>query len=189
MSSANGRAVERLGIAGSGRIACGLATVAADHGQVVLWARSDGSAERAQNGFEKRGEPCAANVEVTCDLDRLREATVVVESIVEDPAAKAELYRRLDPVLPPDALLATTTSALSVEELAAASGRPDRFRRRPARRRESEPMPCAPRSARRRSRSPTSRASSSTGCCSPTSSTPCACTSAPASRRRRSTPA
>jgi 3-hydroxybutyryl-CoA dehydrogenase len=127
MASANGRAAERLGIAGSGRIACGLATVAADHGQVVLWARSDGSAQRAQNGFEKRGEPCTANVEVTRDLDRLSEATVVVESIVEDAAAKVELYRRLDPVLPRDALLATTTSALSVEELAAASGRPDRF--------------------------------------------------------------
>src|SRR4051812_7185633 len=127
MGRANGRAAERLGIAGSGRIACGLATVAADRGQVVLWARSDGSAQRAQNGFEKRGEPCAANVEVTRELDRLREATVVVESIVENTAAKAELYRRLDPVLPRDALLVTTTSALSVEELAAASGRPDRF--------------------------------------------------------------
>ena len=40
--------MERIGIAGSGRIACGLAAVAADHGQVVLWARSDGSATRAQ---------------------------------------------------------------------------------------------------------------------------------------------
>src|SRR3954451_5630593 len=127
MGRANGRAAERIGIAGSGRIACGLATVAADHGQVVLWARSDGSAERAQNGFEKRGEPCSANVEVTCDLDRLSESTVIVESIVEDTGAQAELYRRLDPLLPEDALLATTTSALSVEELAAASGRPDRF--------------------------------------------------------------
>jgi 3-hydroxybutyryl-CoA dehydrogenase len=127
MSSANGRAAERLGIAGSGRVACGLATVAADHGQVVLWARSDGSAERAQNGFFKRGEPCAANVEVTCDLDRLREATVVVESIVEDTSAKAALYERLGGLLPRDTILATTTSALSVEELAQASGRPDRF--------------------------------------------------------------
>jgi 3-hydroxybutyryl-CoA dehydrogenase len=127
MHSANGRAEELIGIAGSGRIACGLATVAADHGQVVLWARSNGSAERAQNGFEKRGEPCTANVEVTCDLEALQDATVVVESIVEDAAAKAALYERLNPLLGDDALLATTTSALSVEQLAEASGRPDRF--------------------------------------------------------------
>jgi 3-hydroxybutyryl-CoA dehydrogenase len=125
--STNGRAVERIGIAGSGRIACGLATVAADHGQVVLWARSDGSAQRAQNGFAKRGEPCTANVSVTCDLDELKDSTVVIEAIVEDTESKAALYRRLDPILSKDALLATTTSALSVETLAAASGRPGRF--------------------------------------------------------------
>jgi 3-hydroxybutyryl-CoA dehydrogenase len=118
---------ERIGIAGSGRIACGLATVAADHGQVVLWARSDGSAQRAQDGFAKRGEPCAANVTVTCDIDALGESSFVVESIVEDGDAKAGLYRRLDGLLAEDALLATTTSALSVEALAGASGRPDRF--------------------------------------------------------------
>jgi ketopantoate reductase len=39
---------ERLGIAGAGAIACGLAATAAQHGEVVLWARSDGSAERAK---------------------------------------------------------------------------------------------------------------------------------------------
>ena len=127
MHSANGRAEERIGIAGSGRIACGLATVAADHGQVGMWARSNGSAERAQNDFEKRGEPCAANVSVTCDIEELKGSTVVVESIVEDAGAKAALYERLNPLLPEDALLATTTSALSVEQLAQASGRPDRF--------------------------------------------------------------
>jgi 3-hydroxybutyryl-CoA dehydrogenase len=118
---------ERIGILGSGRIACGLATVAADHGQVVLWARSDGSARRARTGFAKRGEECAANVTVTCDLDALNDASFVVESIVEDTDAKAGLYRRLDGLLAEDTLLATTTSALSVEALAAASGRPDRF--------------------------------------------------------------
>jgi len=127
MGRANGRAAERIGIAGSGRIACGLATVAADHGQVVLWARSDGSAERAQSGFEKRGEPCSANVSVTCDLEELKDSTVVVEAIVEDTEAKAGLYSRLDGILSKDALVATTTSALSVETLAAASRRPGHF--------------------------------------------------------------
>jgi 3-hydroxybutyryl-CoA dehydrogenase len=126
-ATVNGRAVERIGIAGSGRIACGLAAVAADHGQVVLWARSDGSAQRARNGFEKRGEECAANVTVTCDPDALREATFVVEAIVEDTEAKASLYHELRGLLAPGAVLATTTSSLSVETLAAASGRPGHF--------------------------------------------------------------
>src|SRR3954454_11320588 len=127
MGRANGRAAERIGIAGSGRIACGLATVAADHGHVVLWARSDGSAERAQSGFQKRGEPCSANVSVTCDLEELKDSTVVVEAIVEDTEAKAGLYSRLDGILSKDALVATTTSALSVEPRPAASRRPGHF--------------------------------------------------------------
>jgi 3-hydroxybutyryl-CoA dehydrogenase len=126
-ATGNGRAVERIGIAGSGRVACGLATVAADRGQVVLWARSDGSAQRAQDGFAKRGEECAAKVTVTCDLDALRDSTFVVEAIVEDTDAKAALYQRLHGLLAPDAVLATTTSSLSVETLAAASGRPGHF--------------------------------------------------------------
>jgi len=51
----------------------------------------------------------------------------VVEAIAEDSAAKAELYGQLREVLSPEAILATTTSSLSVAELASASGRPDRF--------------------------------------------------------------
>ncbi|MDX6713613.1 MAG: 3-hydroxybutyryl-CoA dehydrogenase, partial [Baekduia sp.] len=39
---------ERLGIAGAGAIACGLAACAARHGEVVVWARSDASAARAE---------------------------------------------------------------------------------------------------------------------------------------------
>jgi 3-hydroxybutyryl-CoA dehydrogenase len=112
---------ERIGIAGSGAIACGLARVASEHGAVVVWARSDGSARRA----EERLAECGENVTVIRELAGLRDATFVVESIVEDSRAKAELYAGLP--LAETALLATTTSALSVEELALASGRPDRF--------------------------------------------------------------
>src|SRR5947208_217191 len=44
---------ERLGIAGSGAIACGLAAAAAEHGEVVLWARSPQSQDRAKASVEK----------------------------------------------------------------------------------------------------------------------------------------
>jgi 3-hydroxybutyryl-CoA dehydrogenase len=124
------RVSERLGIAGGGAIACGLAATAARHGDVILWTRSDAGAERAQASVAKTcgklsGEVNAARVRVTTDVADLAEATVVVEAIAEAVDAKAELYRAL-----PDAdgaLLATTTSSLSVEALAQASGRPERF--------------------------------------------------------------
>ena len=122
---------ERLGIAGSGAIACGLAAVAAQRGDVVVWARSDGSAEKADRRVralcEKAGAHVNGNVRVTCDGAELAEASFVVEAIVEDPAAKCELVRELGGRLRADAILASTTSSLSIAELAEASGRADRF--------------------------------------------------------------
>ncbi len=122
---------ERLGIAGSGAIACGLAAVAAQRGSVVVWARSDGSAEKADARVralcEKAGSFVNGNVRVTCDSGALADASFVVEAIVEDPAAKGELMRDLGGSLADDAILASTTSSLSIDELAEASGRPDRF--------------------------------------------------------------
>jgi 3-hydroxybutyryl-CoA dehydrogenase len=122
---------ERVGIAGTGAIACGLAAVAAQRGQVVVWARSDRSAERADAQVRTLCEKVDAhgngNVRVTCDHGALAEASFVVEAIVEDPAAKAALMSDLGHSLAEDAILATTTSSLSITELAEASGRPDRF--------------------------------------------------------------
>jgi 3-hydroxybutyryl-CoA dehydrogenase len=122
---------EAVGIAGSGAIACGLAAVAAQQGHVVVWARSDDSARRAQDKVTKLCERAGANLNgnlrVTCDPSGLAEATFVVEAIVEDAGAKAELMRDLAGAVGEDTILATTTSSLSIEELAAASGRPERF--------------------------------------------------------------
>jgi len=122
---------QTVGIAGTGAIACGLAAVVAQVTPVVVWARSDGSAERADSRVgglcEKVGVHLNGNVRVTCDSGALAGATFVVEAIVEDPEAKAALVSDLGTRLPEDAILATTTSSLSIAELADASGRPDRF--------------------------------------------------------------
>ena len=55
-----------------------------------------------------------------------REATVVIEAIVEDLGAKQALFAQLDALAPPSALLATNTSSLSVARIAAATTRPTR---------------------------------------------------------------
>ncbi|MEX2195545.1 MAG: 3-hydroxyacyl-CoA dehydrogenase family protein [Thermoleophilaceae bacterium] len=111
---------ERLGIAGSGTIACGLARLAGEHGDVVLWARSEDSAERARGKLDGAAE-------VVTDLEGLSGTSAVVEAVVEDSGVKCGLLTDLDAALPDDAVLATTTSSLSVAHLAGASGRPDRF--------------------------------------------------------------
>ena len=107
---------ERIGIVGSGVIATGIARAAAEHGDVVLWARSEDSANRARDRVE---------AEVYTDLEALGDRTFVIEAIVEDHASKTALYGELP--LADDAVLASTTSSLSVTELARESGHPERF--------------------------------------------------------------
>jgi 3-hydroxybutyryl-CoA dehydrogenase len=109
---------ERLGIAGCGAIGSGLARAASPHGEVVIWARSDESAARAA---EETG------VRVVTDLDEFAACTLVVEAVAEDRAVKQETLSRLGSVLAPGAAIASTTSSLDVEELAAWSGRPHHF--------------------------------------------------------------
>jgi 3-hydroxybutyryl-CoA dehydrogenase len=126
---------ERLGIAGSGTIACGLAVAAARYGEVLLWARSDESADRARASIAKM---CARaerpmdeeRVRVVTDIDDLREASFLVEAIVEHHGSKAQVLYDLGELerhAGAGAVLATTTSSLSVVELAQASGHPERF--------------------------------------------------------------
>src|SRR5204863_9618216 len=59
--------------------------------------------------------------------EALAPATFVVEAVVEDHDVKARLLGELNALLGDDAILASTTSSLSVERLAEASGRPERF--------------------------------------------------------------
>jgi 3-hydroxybutyryl-CoA dehydrogenase len=112
---------ERLGIAGTGAIGRGLASVAAAHGEVLVWARREESADAA------REELAADGVRVTTDLDDLAGCSYVVEAVAEDAGVKRELLGRIAALLGDDGVLATTTSSLSIEELAAATGRAERF--------------------------------------------------------------
>jgi 3-hydroxybutyryl-CoA dehydrogenase len=135
MSAANGSAplAERLGIVGSGTIACGLAACAARHGEVTLWARSDASAERAERSvakvcskFEEQLPP--DRVRIATDLDDgLGDMTFVVEAIAERLEAKRDVFARIGERLDDGAVLGTTTSSLPVATLAEASGCPERF--------------------------------------------------------------
>ncbi|MHB8693145.1 MAG: 3-hydroxyacyl-CoA dehydrogenase family protein [Solirubrobacteraceae bacterium] len=123
---------ETLGIAGSGTIATGLAAVAAQHGEVLLWARSESSAQRARKAIAKA---CAKldesldpeRVEIVTDLDELRRSSYVVEAVVEEHEPKAAVLKELAAHENESAILATTTSSLSIEQLALATGRPDKF--------------------------------------------------------------
>lgn len=123
---------ERIGIAGSGAIACGLATTAARHGEVLLWARSEASADRARATVEKlcgrAKEPIDhGRITVVTDLQELFPATFLVEAIAEDHDMKAALLTQLVELAAPETVIATTTSSLGVEALAQEIGVGERF--------------------------------------------------------------
>ncbi len=122
---------ETVAVVGSGTIACGLASVAAVKlGEAVLVVRSGASADRARKQTAKtlerlEGDP--GTLTITTDHDALSAATYVIEAIVEDLGSKMALLGRLDGHAGDDAILASTTSSLSVARLAEASGRPQHF--------------------------------------------------------------
>ena len=124
---------ERIGIAGAGAIACGLAATAARTGDVLLWARSDRSAERARQNVHKISSRLddeharPDRVHVVRDLDALGAASFIVEAVVEDHESKAALLSQLCGHAKDGAVLSTTTSSLSIKDLAEAAGCPDRF--------------------------------------------------------------
>jgi 3-hydroxybutyryl-CoA dehydrogenase len=126
------RVEERLAIAGSGTIACGLAAVAARSGEVIVLARSTESAARAREQIAALSGPAddAAGhdtVLVTSDVEDASGATYVVEAVAEDPSVKAAVIGALAETCGPDTVLATTTSSLSVAELGAACSISERF--------------------------------------------------------------
>lgn len=133
--------VETVGVVGTGLMASGIAEVAAKAGnEVTLRGRSEASIKKAKGAIQKsldkavsRGklEQAAADeilgrVTTTLEFSDLAECDLVVEAVAEDLGVKEEIFRELDKALKPDAVLATTTSSLSVVDLAAATDRPDR---------------------------------------------------------------
>jgi 3-hydroxyacyl-CoA dehydrogenase len=114
---------ERLGVAGTGTIACGLASAAAASGiAVTVWGRSEGSIARAR---ETLGDEDP--ITLTRDLEALAEATLAVEAVAEEQDTKQTVLRSLAAHVAEDSVVASTTSSLGIEELARASGVPERF--------------------------------------------------------------
>jgi 3-hydroxybutyryl-CoA dehydrogenase len=117
-------------VAGSGTIACALAASASVLGAVRLLARSDSSAwraeERAQEECSKIEGATPGRIRVTADPGDLSGCDVVVEAVVEDLDAKARLLGTLGEACP-RADLASTTSSLSIAELASRSTHPHRL--------------------------------------------------------------
>ncbi len=133
--------VTTLGICGLGLMGSGIAVAALGAGYTVigldqtpevaekgrerivgLLERNLTSGRLDQSGFEAQ----AARLSVTATDADLAPCDLVIEAVFDDLAVKIDLFRRLDKVIRPDAILATNTSYLNPDEIAAATAHPKR---------------------------------------------------------------
>ncbi|CAB4675054.1 unannotated protein [freshwater metagenome] len=132
--------IKRVGIVGSGIMGSGIAEVAAKAGfDVVLRSRSQASADGMVAGLTKsldrqvekgrleaaERDAVLARVTAVSDLTALADCDLVIESILEDLAAKKQLFKELDSIVKAGAILATNTSTLPVVEMAMETARPE----------------------------------------------------------------
>ncbi|WP_244615861.1 3-hydroxyacyl-CoA dehydrogenase [Stackebrandtia albiflava] len=99
--------------------------VALDNGKRNLTRSLDRQVDRGRLDTVQRNQ-IMARVDFTTDFARIARADLVVEAVPERLPVKRELFTRLDAVCPPETILATNTSSLSVTEIAGFTGRPDR---------------------------------------------------------------
>ncbi|WP_320778603.1 3-hydroxyacyl-CoA dehydrogenase family protein [Streptomyces sp. CRN 30] len=130
-----------VAVVGLGTMGTGIAEVLARAGRDVIGVDiSEAQAARAVTALEAstaravaRGRltgqeraAALARVRVSTDLRTAAEADLVIEVAPESYEVKQQIFRELDGVVRPDAVLATGTNALSVTRLAADSARPER---------------------------------------------------------------
>jgi 3-hydroxybutyryl-CoA dehydrogenase len=130
-----------IGIVGGGTMGQGIAITCASAGlDVLLRDRSPADAQRALGEIaevldgdiakwrrtESEKKAVLARVKTVDRVDALAAAELVIEAVPEDLELKASIFQELDRTCPPEDVLATNTSALSVTEIAARTKRPDR---------------------------------------------------------------
>ena len=135
------REFSQVGVVGLGTMGAGIAEVFARSGLSVVAVEVDEDAvKRGRSHIEDsteralaRGKLDAAErsamldrVSYSTDLAALANAELVVEAIPERMELKRQVFSRLDEVCPPDTILATNTSSLSVTELSVVTGRPSK---------------------------------------------------------------
>ncbi len=133
--------IRKVGVVGLGTMGAGIAQVSVQSGfDTVGREVSDELAERGRatieryltRGVEKgrlsQAERDAAleRLTLTTDIQDLADCDLVIEAVLEELDLKRDVFRELDRITRPDAILATNTSALSVAEIAEASGYPQR---------------------------------------------------------------
>jgi len=134
--------IKKIGIVGFGQMGSGIAEISAKAGIEVV-AR-EVSSELVDKGLSRIKKSLAKAVEKgkldqaamdqisgrikgTTSLEDLAGCDLVIEAIIENIDEKLKVWKTLDSIVKQDAIFASNTSSLSITELGAATGRPDKF--------------------------------------------------------------
>ena len=133
--------IRTVGVCGAGLMGNGIAQTAASAGfDVVLMEVAEAPLQRglasiakSLDKFVEKGklsqserDAVVGRIKGTTAIADLKHCDLVIEAIVENPEAKKTLFKQLDDLLAPHAIVCTNTSSFCVIELAAATKRPNR---------------------------------------------------------------
>lgn len=131
--------ISRLAVIGAGQMGSGIAQVAATAGlSVTLLDVSEDFARKGLAAVEKglsraiekgkldpaEKDAVLVRIRIGADLSLASDADMAIEAVVENVDVKKDVFRKLDAVLAPDAIIASNTSSISITRLAAATRRP-----------------------------------------------------------------
>lgn len=134
--------IQTVGIVGAGTMGSGIAQACAVKGiQVVMIDISQAAVDKGLAAIGKSLDRLLAKEKITAeqkdaalaliqtgtDYAALKSAQLVIEAATENHELKNKILKQLDELLPPEAIIATNTSSISITQLAAVTGRADRF--------------------------------------------------------------
>jgi len=132
---------KRVLVVGAGNMGAGIAQLCAQQGLEAVIADvtqelSDKARLRIDKGLQKRVEQgklgeaeknsILSRISTAGDLSPAARCHFVIESVIEDIAIKRKVFAELDKLAPPEVILATNTTSLSISAMAEATSRPDR---------------------------------------------------------------
>jgi 3-hydroxyacyl-CoA dehydrogenase len=132
--------INSVAVVGAGTMGGGIAMVLANAGISVLLKEADQSAldrgiatiQKNYASSVKRGrftqqfmDDCLKRIQPTLSFDGFSNVDLVIEAVFEGMALKKEVFKELDRVCKPGAILASNTSTLSIDEIASSTARPE----------------------------------------------------------------
>ena len=136
------KSFKNIGVIGAGSMGVGIAQIASTSDcNVFLYDKNKSVSEQAIKKLEKvllrliekgkinsiKKDSILSNIKIVESLESMKDADLIIEAIVENSAAKKEIFSQIESIVSGDCVLATNTSSISITSLASCLKNPIRF--------------------------------------------------------------